>query len=256
MARPAGTFDAARYFRGDHGLRFYNVGTASVRALARAIHVATRAGWTVNDAMRLADTLMRDPHLETKAVGVELVARYRRAFTPRLLGAWKRWLSDDLAANWATTDQICGVLLGPLLADHPELIPRLRAWTRHRSLWVRRASAVALIPAIRRGVAIDAAYDVATALQTDREDLIQKAVGWMLREAGKADSVRLEAYLRASGGRIPRTTLRYAIERFPPASRRSLLTETRAATPRLRDGTAPARSRRTRAAGHNTIDRG
>src|SRR5512134_2098032 len=106
MARPSGTFDAAKYFRGDHGLRFYNVGTERVRSLARAIHAAN-PDWTVDDATRFAGELMRDPYLETKGIGIEVLARYRRSFTPRLLPAWKRWLSGNLSTNWATTDAIC-----------------------------------------------------------------------------------------------------------------------------------------------------
>lgn len=227
LRRPAGAFDAARYFRGDHGLRFYNAGTTSVRALARDIYLANRDRWTVDDAMRFADALLRDPYLETKSVGIEVVAGFRKSFTPRLLAAWKRWLASNLAANWATTDQICGVLIGPLLAGHERLIPRMRSWATHRNMWVRRASAVALIPAIRRGIGLDPAYAVASTLETDGEDLIQKAVGWMLREAGKQDPARLERHLRATGAAIPRTTLRYAIERYPPGKRRALLAATR-----------------------------
>lgn len=232
MARPAGTFDAARYFRGDHGLRFYNVGTTQVRSLARAIYAANRDEWTVEDATRFADGLMHDPYLETKGIGVEVVARYRGAFTPGLLPAWKRWLAGNLSTNWATTDLICGMLIGPLLADHQRLIPTMRRWATHPNMWVRRASAVALIPAMRLGRALDVAYDVAATLHPDPEDLIQKAVGWMLREAGKRDPARLERYLRAKGSAIPRTTLRYAIERFPAARRRALLADTRRAPDR------------------------
>jgi 3-methyladenine DNA glycosylase AlkD len=178
--------------------------------------------------MRLADALMRDPYLETKAVGIAVVARYRRSFAPRLLPSWKRWLSTSLAANWATTDLICGTLIGPLLADHPELIREMRAWAAHRNVWVRRAAAVSLIPPMRRGLGLDDAYDVARKLHPDRTDLIQKAVGWMLREAGKQDAARLERHLRAEGTVMPRTTVRYAIERFPAAKRRALLAATRA----------------------------
>lgn len=94
-------------------------------------------------------------------------------------------------------------------------------------MWVRRASAVGLIGCARKGIALDLVYGVAKRLHSDQEDLIQKAVGWMLREAGKADEKRLERHLRANGPSIPRTTLRYAIERFPPARRRELLAETR-----------------------------
>jgi 3-methyladenine DNA glycosylase AlkD len=228
MARPGGAFDAARYFRGDHGLRFYNVGSSRVRALARDIVLANRTSWTIDDAMRLADELLRDPYLETKSVGIEVVARYRRTFTPHLLPRWKRWLSGNLSTNWATTDAICGVLIGPLLIAHPESIPDTTAWATHRNLWVRRASIVALIPPMRKGLALDQVYRLAELLQPADDDLIHKAVGWALREAGKQDERRLERYLRTNGPAMPRTTVRYAIERYPPGKRRTLLAATRA----------------------------
>ena len=75
---------------------------------------------------------------------------------------------------------------------------------------------------------LDVAYEIAQTLHTDTEDLIQKAVGWALREAGKVDAQRLELYLRAAGPSIPRTTVRYAIERFSIVKRQSLLKATRA----------------------------
>lgn len=181
----------------------------------------------MEDAMRLADALMADRFLEAKGVAVELVARYRRVFAPRWLPRWKRWLAQDLAANWATTDAICGLLVGRLVLDHPALATTVAGWSRARNMWVRRASAVALIPSVRRGLALDLAYDVAARLHGDREDLIQKAVGWLLREAGKTDPARLERYLRARGSAIPRTTLRYAIERFAEPRRQRLLAATR-----------------------------
>lgn len=233
LARPAGEFDASRYFRGASDLGFYNVGTRQVRSMAKAIHRAHRDAWSVDDALAFADALIADRYLEVKTVAIEVMACYRRAFAPRLLMAWKRWLARGHASNWATTDSICGSLIGPLLVQHPELQPRVGGWARDRNMWVRRASAVGLISAVRRGVALDMGYGVARVLHADKEDLIQKAVGWMLREAAKTDPRRLERYLRANGPRIPRTTLRYAIERFPPAKRRSLLRDTRAgAAPR------------------------
>jgi 3-methyladenine DNA glycosylase AlkD len=227
LARPTGAFDAQRYFRDAGQLGFYNVGTASMRALARAIHERHRDGWSVDDAMAFAELLVPDRYLETKSVGIEVVARYRQAFEPRLLRQWKRWLSKNYASNWATTDAICGYLIGPLLVQHPDLVAQMRVWACDRNMWVRRAAAVSLIPSLRAGHALDEAYEIAAILHSDREDLIQKAVGWMLREAGKADARRLEAYLRANGSSIPRTTVRYAIERFPVGKRSALLKATR-----------------------------
>ena len=227
MARPAGDFDASRYFRAAGDLGFHNVGTAAMRALARRIHDEHRGTWTIDDAMAFADRLIVNRFLETKSVGIEVVARYRRDFTPRLLPAWKRWLAGNHSANWATTDAICGVLIGPLIVRYPELDERMRAWARDRNMWVRRASVVGLIPRARKGGSLDLVYEIARRLHADREDLIQKAVGWTLREAGKSDPARLERYLRANGPAIPRTTLRYAIERFPATKRQALLKETR-----------------------------
>ena len=227
MARPAGAFDASRYFRGADDLGFYNVGTAGVRALARSIHAAHRDAWPIEAAMAFADALIADRHLEVKGVAIEVVARYRRDFTPSHLAAWKRWLARNHSANWATTDAICGLLIGPLIVKRPELAPRMRQWARDPNLWVRRASIVGLIPRARRGESLDVLYGVAKRLHADGEDLIQKAVGWALREAGKTDMPRLERYLRANGPSIPRTTVRYAIERFAPDARAALLKETR-----------------------------
>ena len=228
MGRPAGRFDAERYFRGDHGLRFYNVGTARMRALAKTIFMANRDSWTVGDALAFADALVEDRYLETKSVGIEVVARYKAAFTPAMLGRWKRWLARNHSANWATTDAICGSLIGPLLVRYPERSGDLRAWVRHPNMWVRRASVVALIPLVRKGHALDLLYANAKALHSDPHDLIHKAAGWALREAGKTDMPRLERYLRKNGPSIPRTTVRYAIERFDEAKRRDLLSATAA----------------------------
>jgi hypothetical protein len=227
MARPAGDFDSSRYFRASGDLGFYNVGTAAMRGLALSIHAQHKDRWSIDDAMVFADTLIVDRYLEVKGLGIELVARFRRDFTPRLLPAWKRWFAGNHSANWATTDAICGSLIGPLLLQQPELCQQMRAWARHRNMWVRRGSIVGLIACARRGESLDLVYEIARGLHGDREDLIQKAAGWALREAGKTDMARLERYLRAAGPAIPRTTLRYAIERFPEAKRRALLAATR-----------------------------
>ena len=114
MARPAGAFDASRYFRGDVELGFYNVGTSRMRAVAKSIYRAHRNDWSCQDAVSFAEALITDRHLEVKSVGIEVVALYRRSFTPGLLRVCKRWLARGHSSNWATTDAICGCLIGPL----------------------------------------------------------------------------------------------------------------------------------------------
>jgi 3-methyladenine DNA glycosylase AlkD len=227
QARPAGDFDASRYFRTTTPLEFLNVRTAIVRALGKSTVRQHKEDWTAREALAFADRLIQEPHLEVKGVGIEALACFRTRFTPAMLPAWKRWLASDLAANWATTDSICGSLISPLLIAHPDLIRVVKGWTSHRNMWVRRAAAVSLVRLAARGVALDDAYAVATALRGDREDLVHKAAGWLLREAGRTDMARLERYLRTNGRSVPRTTIRYAIERFPAPKRRELLAATR-----------------------------
>jgi 3-methyladenine DNA glycosylase AlkD len=237
-SRSSAGFDARRYFRAAGDLRFHNIGMPAVRGTARTIYQEHRGAWSVADALAFAAALIKDPFLEAKAVGIEVLARYRGEFRPSLLAVWKRWLAGGHSSNWATTDEMCGALIGPLLVAHPELVAEVRRWSGHRNMWVRRASAVALIGPVRAGTALGAAYDVARRLQPDGEDLVQKAVGWMLREAGRADPARLERFLRANGPRTPRTTLRYAIERFPEATRQALLEATRSTPPESVGGRA------------------
>jgi 3-methyladenine DNA glycosylase AlkD len=223
LSRPAGDFDAGRYFRGEHALGFYNTGTKPMRALARSIHLAQRGRWEISHAMAFADLLIVDRYLEVKSVGIEVVARYRREFSPALLARWRRWLTANHSTNWATTDAMCGMLIGPLLVKHPELAVRMRSWSKDRNMWVRRASIVGLLPLVRAHGDVELVYEIARRLHPDPHDLIHKAVGWALREAGKIDPARLDRYLRDKVTMIPRTTFRYAIERFSPGRRRELM---------------------------------
>lgn len=228
LASPPGAFDPSRYFRSDQPLPFLNVRAPVVRALARRVATEHREDWAIDEALGFADALVHDARFEVKGLGIELLARFGRQVAPAHLRVFKRWLAGGHASNWATTDSICGYLITPLLTRHPDLVPEVASWAGHGNLWVRRAAAVSLVKTASRGLSLDTAYAVVTTLQADPHDLIHKAVGWLLREAGKTDRPRLERYLLAQGARVPRTTLRYAIEHFPASDRQRLLAATRA----------------------------
>jgi 3-methyladenine DNA glycosylase AlkD len=86
---------------------------------------------------------------------------------------------------------------------------------------------VSFIKLARKAEYLAPIYEVAGSVFDVDDDLVQKANGWLLREAGKADTARLERFLLDRGPAIPRTTLRYAIERFPEAKRKALLRRTK-----------------------------
>jgi 3-methyladenine DNA glycosylase AlkD len=221
---------ARRYFKPFEKVEFIGMKSAKIDEIQREIFAAVQSSWGLPDALRFCDTLIRSRFLEAKGLGIVLLARYHKQHDKKLFGVTRAWLAEGHCGNWAATDVLSTRVLAPLLESHPDLLPELDAWARSDCLWVRRAAAVSLTPFARRGRCLDIAYGVAAALLGDPEDLIHKAVGWLLRECGKTDDRRLEAFLLAHGPRVPRTTLRYAIERFPDRRRKRLLAATRPAS--------------------------
>jgi 3-methyladenine DNA glycosylase AlkD len=126
----------------------------------------------------------------------------------------------DRVNNWDLVDASAPAIVGGWLADGNRAL--LRAWVRSPSLWKRRIALLATFHFIRRGEFRDT-FRLVKALLNDSEDLIHKAAGWMLREVGKRDKPALETFLARHAGRMPRTMLRYAVERFPERERQAWL---------------------------------
>jgi 3-methyladenine DNA glycosylase AlkD len=223
---PARAQGTAGYFQAYERLVFFGVDSPTVRRMASAIRAGAGRDWTLDDARRFAGIMVARPELEAKMLGIVLLGRFRKEFHRSLLSDARRWLERS-CHDWASTDGLCGDVVAPLLVDRPELRLVLRRWRRSPHLYARRASAVGLIGLARRGRHLDEAYGAARALASEDHHLIQKAVGWLLREAGKTDPARLERFLRADGRRLGRTSVRYAIERFPERKRRELLAATK-----------------------------
>ena len=203
--------------------------TPGLRQIERRLVGAVRAGWRYQEAAQFSDQLLRELYVDARSLGLMLLARFQADFTPELLDRAHAWLAGNRCDNWALTDLLGTKVLGPLLQRSPALAERLKDWAGSRNLWVRRAALVALVPPARRGQHLALAYSIATRLQRDKSDLIQKAAGWLLRECGETNPRRLATYLLAHGPRVPRTTLRYATERFPKAQRDEIMERTRTA---------------------------
>lgn len=123
--------------------------------------------------------------------------------------------------NWDLVDNTAYTILGKWLHEQQQtkLLERL---AKSKNLWEQRTAMVATYAFIRQGK-LEPTYKIARLLMKHEHDLIHKAVGWMLREAGIKDSQRLLKFIKKYYNDIPRTTLRYAIERFPKEQRVKLL---------------------------------
>jgi 3-methyladenine DNA glycosylase AlkD len=216
-----------KYFK--ETVRSFGIAAPQVRALAGELHEATRRDWSVVEAISLCNRLLPRPELEAKSVAALILLRYHKEFPPALFQEIYGWLQANYLDNWASVDTFCPQALGVLLERYPELGVGIEKWAKHPNRWVRRASIVAFLKLVKKEEYLGAAYVMTTRHFKSNDDLVQKAAGWLLREAGKGDMGRLEKFLLTHGPVMPRTTLRYAIERFPEKRRRQLLQQTKAA---------------------------
>ncbi len=232
-ASPERAQGAARFFKtgkGEYaeGDVFIGVPVPAVRTIVRLHRELPLAG---------VDALLRSKvHEERLTALLLLVDRYKRA--KRDAAAREQIVQlylDRLAHvdNWDLVDSSAPQLLGAWLFERErDLLDRLAA---SESLWSRRVAMVATQYFIRKGEAEDA-LRIATTLLGDRHDLIHKAVGWMLREVGESvDLAALRGFLRKHAATMPRTALRYAIEKLPADERARWL--------QARDGSKDRRSR-------------
>jgi 3-methyladenine DNA glycosylase AlkD len=227
QANPARAQGVQQYFK--HSVVSLGIDSPTLREFAKVQVKELKGRWDLADAVELCDRLLQEHELEIRGAGLLMLSAFQKNFTPSLLGTAERWLQTRLD-NWALVDSFCALVLSPLLLKHEAALKTLRQWSRAKSLWVRRASVVTLVPFARRGRLLDTVYQFAQRQFAAPEDLMHKATGWLLREAGKTDMPGLRAFLLQHGPSIPRTTLRYAIERFAPLERKKLLEATRSAT--------------------------
>jgi len=214
-----------RYFK--EPVEWYGVEYNALKARRREVAAQVRGTWTLDDALLYCEEMLKDPHLEPRGDAFQTVGDFVEEAGPELLEHIHRWL-ESFCGNWGLVDNLVPSVLSPLLRNYPDLVDAVVGWTSSPVIWVRRGSAVAFVNLMDDPVMMDAGYDVALRLQGDDADLIQKAVGWLLKEAGKVDRGRLEAFLLEQGPRTPRTTLRYALEKFPKEDRKRVMEATKA----------------------------
>ncbi len=166
--------------------------------------------------------LLHSPYHEERLTALLLlVDRYGRGSRDEKTRIYKAYLANTKwINNWDLVDLSAPNIIGQYLVDKPRTI--LRRLARSRDLWERRIAIISTAAFIRRND-FDDILEIGEMLLRDRHDLIHKAVGWMLREVGKRDRKTLDSFLNTHGVHLPRTALRYAIERHSAEERKRYL---------------------------------
>jgi 3-methyladenine DNA glycosylase AlkD len=138
-----------------------------------------------------------------------------KRYEARHFQVFEAWLRDHVS-NWAACDQLCCEVLGHFLLRFPQFYPQVEAWSLTDDRWFQRASAVALIPAFRKSSEqLPRLQRVVLNLIHHKDDLVQKGYGWALKTAMERDQASTFAFVLSQKAIMPRTALRYAIEKLP-----------------------------------------
>ena len=195
------------------GDRFLGIRVPNLRRVAREFR-----SLSLKDVEEL---LASKWHEERLLALVILVNQYARAADAEREAIYRLYLaSTQHINNWDLVDVSAAQIVGAYLLDRDRRV--LYRLAKSRSVWERRIAIIATAWFIRADQ-FDDTFAIVERLLGDKHDLIHKAAGWMLREIGKRDREAEERFLRKYAPRMPRTMLRYAIERFPKAVRQRYL---------------------------------
>jgi 3-methyladenine DNA glycosylase AlkD len=211
LADPEKALILSRFFKTGPGE--YGDGDRFLGVIAPKIRKVVKANWLTS--IGEVRKLIRSPfHEERLTALLILVEKYQRGDGGQREKIYDLYLaSTAYINNWDLVDLTAQHIVGAYLADKDTAV--LTQLALSESLWERRIAMLATFYFIREGDCREA-LRIAALLLKDKHDLIHKAVGWMLREVGKRCSMELECrFLDAHAGGMPRTMLRYAIERFP-----------------------------------------
>ena len=164
-------------------------------------------------------------HEERLCALIILTLRYKRdkdaASRKKIFTFFMKILRAGHVNNWDLVD-VSAPIIGDYLIDQPDHMEILEKLSRSKNLWQRRTAMIFTFAFLRKGITRPTVL-IAEKLLNDDHDLIHKAVGWMLREMGKRDPYLLRSFLKENATEMPRTALRYSIERLPESERKRWL---------------------------------
>ncbi len=177
--------------------------------------------WPVSDRNRLCALLWEGGKMEEGALVCHLYRRFAKQCSGPEFRMFEGWI-DRYVNNWAHCDGVSSWLLAACIANEQALMEKLPPWTRSKNRWKRRAAAVSLLQEGKQGRNTETIFAIAGMLRNDPDDIVQKAVGWLLKETYPRRP-RETVTLLTGWPDAPRLILRYACEKMKPGHRNRVL---------------------------------
>ncbi len=202
-------------------VKAHGVKTALVEKIAAA-RFRQISGRDKNEILGLCEALLETDYMEEAFVACAWSYALRDGYEESDFDVFEKWLKHYVN-NWAKCDTLCNHTIGAFVERFPRYVERLKGWAQSENRWVKRASAVTLILPARRGMFLSDVLQIADILLLDKDDLVQKGYGWMLKEASRKHQETVFEYIMGKKAIMPRTALRYAIEKMPEDLRKKAM---------------------------------
>jgi 3-methyladenine DNA glycosylase AlkD len=195
--------------------------TAELRRAAVRFRYEIRKEFGLDFLVQIADQLFSGSNLEEKIAAVFLLEKLDSDFGDREFKLFESWL--DRISSWADHDALVHSLIAPMVASTPARAKVVFRWAKSPNRWHRRAACVALIRGARVQRFFPEITKLSGSLLADKDDMVQKGLGWLLRETAKFNAKRTVPYLMKIRGHAPRLVLRTACETLPAAIKKRIL---------------------------------
>lgn len=204
---------AQRFFK--EKIKIYGVKSAVVKKISK-IYDKEILALDKREVYDLCEQLWQSDYMEESFVACHFTYRICKKFEPADFVIFEK-LIDKYVSNWASCDTFCNHTMGTFLTMYPKYLSNLKKWAKSKNRWMRRAAAVSLIVPARNDKFLSDIFDIANILLIDGDDMVQKGYGWMLKAASKTHTKEVFEYVMKHKDKMPRTALRYAIEKMHKA---------------------------------------
>lgn len=201
-----------RYFK--EQIETYGVKSAVVGQISKEIY-SQITDFSKDEIFELCEELWKSGMLEESFIACNWSYAVRKQFIESDFSIFERWV-NHYVSNWASCDTFCNHTIGAFLQLYPQFVQKMKEWTHSPNRWVKRASAVSFILPARKGLFKEDIFDIANNLLLDTDDMVQKGYGWMLKSLADSYEDEVFQYVLSKRAVMPRTALRYAIEKMAP----------------------------------------
>ena len=197
-------------------IKLYGVKTAIIKKIGKEYYKSIK-NKEKEEVFKLCDELWQSGYIEESFIACNWSYNVHKDYKPGDIKIFEKWIGSYVN-NWASCDTL-------FLEKFPDNLSELKKWAKSQNRWMRRASAVSLIIPARKGKFLKDIFEISDILLPDKDDLVQKGYGWMLKSASQAHQKEVYEYVNEKKSIMPRTALRYAIEKMPQDLKKTAMTK-------------------------------